>query len=82
MYLKYRYVTIQVHPSPPLADIVCFGLLRIAVSLVIFKRSLLARSFYTLIRNVLLSSPIDVGFHNPPPWKSSVLAGTPLGVWL
>jgi len=42
---------------------------------------LLERDFYTLIRNVSFSTPIDVGSHNPFPWGPSVLAGTPLCVW-
>ena len=32
----------------------------------IFKTCLLERGFYTLIKNVLFSSPTDVGSHNPP----------------
>ena len=32
-----------------------------------FKMHMLGRGFYTSIRNVSFPSPIDVGFHNPPP---------------
>ena len=47
--------TICNSPSPPLADIVLFGL-----SLKVFKTRLQGRGFYTLIKNVSLSSPTDV----------------------
>ena len=35
-----------------------------------FKTCLLGRSFRTLINNVSFSSSIDVGSHNPPPFKA------------
>ena len=49
--------------SPLLADIVWFGPLRITVRLTIFKTCLVERDFYTLIRNVSLSSLTDVKSH-------------------
>ena len=52
--------------NPPLADIVCFGPLRIVVSLSVFKTCLLGRGFHTIIRNVLFRPPTDVGSQNPP----------------
>ena len=52
-------------PSPQLTDIVLFEL-----SLKVFKTRLLGRDFYTLIKNVLFSSPTDVGSHNPSPFKA------------
>ena len=48
--------------SPP-ASRVFFGPLRIAVSLTV----LLERGFHALIRNVLFSSPTDMGSHNLHP---------------
>ena len=49
--------------SPPLVDIIHFGMLRIIVNLMVLKR-LLGRGFHTFIKNVLLYSPIiDVGSH-------------------
>ena len=43
-------------PSPPLADIVLFGL-----PLKVFKTRLLGRGFYTFRRNVSFPSPTNVG---------------------
>ena len=54
-------------PSPPLVNIVCFGSLRFAVSLMVLKH-LLGRGFHTLIRNALFSSPTEVGSNNHPSW--------------
>ena len=51
-------------PSPPLADIVLFGL-----PLKVFNTRLLGRGFHTLIQGVSFSSPTDVRSHNPPPFK-------------
>ena len=65
--------TIFNRSNPPVADIVCFDMLRIAVSLTIFKTRLLGRGNHTLIRNVSFPSPTDVGSHNPPPWGSASL---------
>jgi len=45
--------------SPPLADIVLFGL-----SLKVFKTCLPGRGFHTLIKDVSFSSPTDEGSHN------------------
>ena len=45
--------------SPPLVDIVLFGL-----PLKVFKRRLIERGFHTLIKNASFSSPTDVGSHN------------------
>ena len=59
----------NIYNSPrhcPLADIVRFGPLRIAISLTILKMRLLGRSFHTVIKNVLFPSPTNVGSHNPP----------------
>ena len=42
----------------------------------VFKTCLPERGFHTLIKNVLLSSPTDVGSHNPPLSGPSVLAST------
>ena len=53
--------------SPPLADIVCFGPLRIVVNLTVLKCCLRARGFHTLMRNALFTSPTDLGSHNAPP---------------
>ena len=80
-------------PSPPLVDIVLFGL-----SLKVFKTRMLGRGFHILIKNDSFSSPIYVRSHNPhysgpnvlvgtlpgvhPPSRLTVLAGTPPGVWL
>ena len=47
--------TICNNPSPPLVDIVLFGL-----SLKVFKMCLLEGGFHTLINNVSFSSPTDV----------------------
>ena len=66
--------------DPPLADIVCFCPLCIAVGLTVLKR-ILGRGFHTLIRNASFPSPTDVGSHNPP-LGASVLVGTPSGGWL
>ena len=46
-------------PSPPLADIVLFGLSLSGLRL-------LGRGFHTLINNALFSSPTDVESHNLP----------------
>ena len=46
-------------PSPPLADIVLFGLF-------LSSLRLLWRGFHTLIKNASFSSPTDVGSHNLP----------------
>ena len=51
--------------SPPLANIVLFGL-----SLKVFKTCLLRRGFHTLIKGVSFSYPTDVGSHNLPPFRS------------
>ena len=56
--------------SPPLVDIVLFGLFLFELSLKIFKMRLLGRGFHTLIKNVLFHSPADVGSHNPPPFET------------
>ena len=50
--------TICNDPSPPLADLVLFGL-----PLKVFKTCLLGRGFHTLIKNVSFSSPTDVRSH-------------------
>ena len=55
-------------PSPPLPDIVLFGLLLFELPLKVFKTRLLGRGSHTLIKNVLFSSPTDVRSHNPPPF--------------
>ena len=47
-----------------------------------FKTRLLRKGFHTHIRNVSFPFPTDVGSHNPPPLGPSILAGTPLSVWL
>ena len=47
-----------------------------------FKTCLLGRSFHTLIRNVLFSSPTDVRSHNPLPLGANILADTPPDVRL
>ena len=52
-------------PSPPLANIVFFGLSLSSFPSRFLKR-LLGRSFHTLINNVSFSSPTNVGSHNPP----------------
>ena len=44
-----------------------------------FKTRLLERGFYTLIRNALFPSPIDVRSHNLPTLWTKLLNGTPLG---
>ena len=50
--------------SPPLADIVFFEF-----SLKVFKTCLLGRGFHTLVKNILFSSPTDVGSHNSPSFE-------------
>jgi len=55
------FATIYTSPNPPLANIIHFGSLRIAVSLTIFKTRLLERGFHTLIRNVSFLSPTEGG---------------------
>ena len=55
--------TICNSPSPPLADIVLFGLSLLGFP-TRFKTRLLGRDFHTLIKNVLFSSPTDVGSHS------------------
>ena len=57
--------------SPLLVNFFLFGL-----SLKVFKTRLLGRSFHTLIKNVSFSSPNNVRSHNPPPFRTSVLADT------
>ena len=42
----------------------------------VYKTHLLGRGFHTLIKNVSFSSPTDVGSHNPPSFRASVLAST------
>ena len=54
--------TICNRPNPPLTYIVRFGPRPHS-----FKTCLLGRSFHTLIKNALFSSPTNVGSHNPPP---------------
>ena len=65
--LVYRLVsssdTICNSSSPPLANIVCFGMLRIVVNLTIFEIHLFGREFHTLISNVSLFFPTDTGTH-------------------
>ena len=41
-----------------------------------FKTRLLGEGFHTLLKDVLFSSPTNVGHHNPPPSGPSVLVGT------
>ena len=53
--------------SPPRTDIVLFGF-SLLNSLKVLKRVLLGRGFHTLIKNVSLSSPTDIGSHNSPPF--------------
>ena len=65
--------TICNNQNPLLADIVL--LTGFSQS---FEMRLLRRDFHTLVSNVLFSSPINVGSHNPPPLRLSVLTGTPL----
>ena len=55
-------------PSPPLADIVLFGLFPFGFPLKVIKTCLLGRDFHTLIKGVSFSSLINVGSHNPPPF--------------
>ena len=57
--------TIYNSSSPPLVDIVLFGLSPRG-----FKTRLLRRGFHTLIRNVSFPSPTNVGYHNPPPLRA------------
>ena len=70
------------NPSPPLADIVRFDPLRIAVSLTVLKHVYLGEVSTPL--KGTLRSPLqpmwDLTIH--PPWESSVLTGTLPGVWL
>ena len=51
--------------SPQLTDIVLFGL-----SLKVFKTRLLGGDVHTLVTNVLFSSLINVGSHNPLPSRA------------
>ena len=53
--------------SPPLVDIVLFGL-----PLKVFKRQrrLLGRGLHTIIKNASFSSPTDVRSHNPLPFRA------------
>ena len=70
-----RYCSFQVSYcnglSPPLADFVLFGL-----PLKVFKIRLLGRGFHTFIKNASFSFATDVGSHNPPSLRPSVLACT------
>ena len=59
--------------SPPLIDIVLFGL-----PLKFFKTCLSRRSFHTLIKNASFPSPTNMGSHNPPRGLASSLALVPL----
>jgi len=58
-------------PNLPLADIVIFRAFSQG-----FKTRLLGEGFHTLIKDDLVSSPTNVGHHNPPHSGPSVLAGT------
>ena len=53
-------------PSPPIVDIVLFGLSLLSFP-PDFKTHPLGRGFHTFIRNVSFPSLTDVGSHNPPP---------------
>ena len=55
-------------PSPPLLDIVLFGLLLSGFSSV-FKTCLLRKGFHTLKNNAPFSSPIDVGISQSTPFR-------------
>ena len=68
--------------SPPLIDIVCFGSLRVVISLTVLKTSMLRRGFHTFVRSVPFLSPTDVKLHNPPLWGLNVLVDTPPSVYL
>ena len=72
--------TICNRSSPPLAVIVLFRLFFLSFpSKFCFKTRLLRRSLHTLIKNVLFPYPIDVGSHNPPPFRTqSSLAYRPV----
>ena len=66
--------------SPPLVDIVFFGF-----SLKVFKTRSSKGGFHILIMGVSFSSPTDVEFHNPPPFRAQhpclahCLMSTPFG---
>ena len=55
-------------PSPPLSDIIFFGLF-----LKVFKRRLLERGFHTFTKGVSFSSPTDVGSYSK---------GTKIAPWI
>ena len=64
------------HHSVSSSDTICNGtasrycplwVFPIELPLKVFKTRLLERGFHTLIKNVLFSSPTNVGSHNPPP---------------
>ena len=70
--------TICNSPSPPLVNIVFFGL-SLSGFLSKFLKCicyLLGRGFHTLIKNVSFPSLTDVGSYNPPPFGPSILVGT------
>ena len=69
-------------PNPPLAYIVSFSLLRIAVSLTVSKTHILRRSFHIFIRNVSFLSLTNMWSHNLPPLGTQRLCCTLPGVWL
>ena len=56
--------------SPPLANIVLFGLSPFELHLKVVKMCMLGRGFHTFIKNVSFSSPADVGSDNPPPFEA------------
>ena len=60
------FVTAQ---STPLANIVFFGLSLLGFPSG-FKTCLLGKGFHTLIKGVSFSSPTNVGYHNPPPFRA------------
>ncbi|KAG7017794.1 hypothetical protein SDJN02_19660 [Cucurbita argyrosperma subsp. argyrosperma] len=66
--------------SIPLRSLASLLIHHSILSLKVFKMRLLRRGFHALIKNALFPSPTNVGSHNPPPFGSSVLVGTPSGV--
>ena len=59
-------------PSPPLTDIVLFGLFHFTLPLKVFKTCLLGRDFHTLIKNASFSSPTNVGLNVLASTRSSL----------
>ena len=60
-------------PSLSLPNIILFEFF-LLTSLKVFKTRLLRRSFHTRIKNVSLTSPSDVGFHNRPPVRGPLFS--------